>query len=179
MYQSYRPGFAGDGLRPRSSGLRRSRLAAHAGPRTRAAFEAATQLVFNARLVANHVIPAKPGCPSRRGPSRRASSLKYAFQSNMGPGFRRAQKRQVAGGASQTHGTRLGGPLSSLLRHLSRGLGTAASGPGAATGFAYPGRSLPRISSAANPNTSASAARRTSALDRRPAVPSDTIVRSR
>src|SRR5262249_33459499 len=58
---AYRPRVAGDGLRPRSSGLRRSRLAAHAGPRTGAAIEAATQLVFVARLVANHFIPAKAG----------------------------------------------------------------------------------------------------------------------
>ena len=61
MNQSSRPGFAGDGLRPRSSGLRRSRLAAHADPRTGAAIEAATQLLFIARLVANHFIPAKAG----------------------------------------------------------------------------------------------------------------------
>jgi hypothetical protein len=73
------PGFAGDGLRPRSAGLRRSRPPAHAGPRTRAAFEAATQLVVIAPLVANQDIPAKPGCPSRRDPPT-------------GPGFRPTAK---------------------------------------------------------------------------------------
>jgi hypothetical protein len=64
MNQSSRPDFAGDGLRPRSSGLRRSTLAEYADPRRRTAIEAATQLVFIARLVSNHVIPADEALPT-------------------------------------------------------------------------------------------------------------------
>jgi hypothetical protein len=38
-----------------------------------------SQILLLSEVVDDYVIPAKPGCPSRRGPSHRAPSLKYAF----------------------------------------------------------------------------------------------------